>query len=264
MKHLKIKIPKNVSKKKVLKYFEKKNFFNFLQIKKENKKLIQSRPYYPELNDLYRLRQFIIENKRTTVLEFGTGWSTLIILSAVIELEKRYLLKVNKLRKKDKFKVFVVDNEKKYLNISKKRVFKYKKIIKNTKDNINFLFSDVSFEKINNQFCNLYKKIPLCNPDFIYLDGPNLFKIKNSINNFTNRHFDMMPMVANILNIEPFLIPGTIILSDGRTANMIFLKNNFKRNWVYINDKKNDQNILYLDEKPLGKINSEFLKFYNS
>ena len=74
----------------------------------------------------------------------------------------------------------------------------------------------------------------------------------------------MMPMVANILNIEPFLIPGTIILSDGRTANMIFLKNNFKRNWVYINDKKNDQNILYLDEKPLGKINSDFLKFYNS
>ncbi len=264
MKNLRIKIPKNISKKKVLEYFLRKNFSSFLQIKKENKKLIQSRPYYPELNDLYRLRQFIIENKRTTVLEFGTGWSTLAILSAVIELEKKYSLKVNKLRKKDKFKVFVVDNEKKYLNISKKRVFKYKKIIKDTKDNINFLFSDVSFEKINNQFCNLYKKIPLCNPDFIYLDGPNLFKIKNSINNFTNRHHDMMPMVANILNIEPFLIPGTIILSDGRTANMIFLKNNFKRNWVYINDKKNDQNILYLDEKPLGKINSDFLKFYNS
>ncbi len=264
MKNLRIKIPKNISKKKVLEYFLRKNFSSFLQIKKENKKLIQSRPYYPELNDLYRLRQFIIENKRTTVLEFGTGWSTLAILSAVIELEKKYSLKVNKLRKKDKFKVFVVDNEKKYLNISKKRVFKYKKTIKDTKDNINFLFSDVSFELINNQFCNLYKKIPLCNPDFIYLDGPNLFKIKNSINNFTNRHHDMMPMVANILNIEPFLIPGTIILSDGRTANMIFLKNNFKRNWVYIHDKKNDQNILYLDEKPLGKINSDFLKFYNS
>lgn len=264
MKHLKIKIPKHLSKEKVLKYFEKKNFFSLLKIKKENKKLIQPRPYYPELNDLYRLREFIIQNKRTTVLEFGTGWSTLVILSAIIEIEKKYSFRADKLRKKEKFRVFVVDNEMKYLNISKKRIFKYKKKIKNEKNNINFLFSDVIFEKSNNQFCNLYKKIPVCNPDFIYLDGPNLFKIKNTINNFTNKHHDMMPMVANILNIEPFLIPGTIILSDGRTANMIFLKNNLKRNWIYIHDNKNDQNILYLDEKPLGKISSDFLKFYTS
>lgn len=264
MKNLKIKIPKNITKKRSLRYFDKINLLSFLQIKKESKKLIQSRPYYPELGDLYRLRQFIIENKRTTILEFGTGWSTLIILSAIIELEKKYSHDISKLRKKDKFKIFVVDNEKKFLNISKKRIFHYKKKIKNSKNNISFLFSDVQFEKINNQFCNLYKKIPICNPDFIYLDGPNLFKIKNSINNFTNRHHDMMPMVANILNIEPFLVPGTIILSDGRTANMVFLKNNLKRNWVYIHDKKNDQNILYLDEKPLGRINSDFLKFYKS
>jgi len=264
MKNLKIKIPKNISKKSALRYFDKINLLSFLQIKKESKKLIQSKPYFAELNDLYRLRKFIIENKRTTILEFGTGWSTLVILSAIIELEKKYSHKNSKLRKKDKFKVFVVDNEKKFFNISKKRIFKYKKKIKNFKNNINFLFSDVQFEKINNQFCNLYKKIPVCNPDFIYLDGPNLFNIKKSINNFTNRHHDMMPMVANILNIEPFLIPGTIILSDGRTANMVFLKNNLKRNWIYINDKKNDQNILYLDEKPLGRINSDFLKFYKS
>ena len=264
MKNLKIKIPKNISKKDALRYFDKINLLSFLKIKKESKKLIQSKPYFAELNDLYRLRKFIIENKRTTILEFGTGWSTLVILSAIIELEKKHFQEIKNLRKKDKFKVFVVDNEKKFLKISKNRISKYKKSIKNNHKNIKFLFSDVSFEKINNQYCNLYKKIPLCNPDFIYLDGPNLFNIKGKLNNFTNRHHDMMPMVANILNIEPYLTPGTIILSDGRTANMIFLKNNLKRNWVYIHDKKNDQNILYLDEKPLGKINSNFLNFYKS
>ncbi len=264
MKNLKIKIPKNISKKDALRYFDKINLLSFLKIKKESKKLIQSKPYFAELNDLYRLRKFIIENKRTTILEFGTGWSTLVILSAIIELEKKHFQEIKNLRKKDKFKVFVVDNEKKFLRISKNRILKYKKSIKNNQQNIKFLFSDVSFEKINNQYCNLYKKIPLCNPDFIYLDGPNLFNIKGKLNNFTNRHHDMMPMVANILNIEPYLTPGTIILSDGRTANMIFLKNNLKRNWVYIHDKKNDQNILYLDEKPLGKINSNFLNFYKS
>jgi hypothetical protein len=264
MKHIKIKIPKIVSEKKILKYFQNKDFFNILKIKEENKKLIQNTPYYPELNDLYRLSRFIIENKRTTILEFGTGWSTLIILSALIELEKKYFIKIKDLRKKDKFKLFVVDNEKKYLNISKNRILEYKKKINYKKNNISFLFSDIDFKIVNNQYCNLYRKIPLCNPDFIYLDGPNLFKIKGKQNNFTNKHIDMMPMVANILNIEPFLLPGTIILSDGRTSNMRFLKNNLKKNWIYIYDEIADQNLLYLDEKPIGKINKNFLNFYNS
>ena len=35
-------------------------------------------------------------------------------------------------------------------------------------------------------------------------------------------------MSCDILKIEPFLIPGTIILIDGRTANANFLKIIFK------------------------------------
>ena len=264
MKHIKITIPSNKSPEYINDFFGRKKFYKFLEIKKEKKKLIQDRPYYPELRDLYRLYKFIIDNKRTTILEFGTGWSTLVILSAILELDKQYLDKIKNVRKKDKFKIFVVDNESKYLNISKQRILNFKKKIKDKKNNISFLFSDVTFSKIDNQYCNIYKKIPLCNPDFIYLDGPNLFKIKNTLNNFTNKHHDMMPMVANILNMEPFLIPGTIILADGRTANMRFLQKNLKRNWVYKHDVVNDQNILYLDEEPLGKINSNLLKFYTS
>ena len=44
---------------------------------------------------------------------------------------------------------------------------------------------------------------------------------------------------------------------------MRFLKNNFKRNWIYKHDELADQNILYLDEKPIGEINKNFLKFYS-
>ena len=29
----------------------------------------------------------------------------------------------------------------------------------------------------NNRFCTEYSKLPLINPDFIYLDGPDQFKI---------------------------------------------------------------------------------------
>ena len=41
-----------------------------------------------------------------------------------------------------------------------------------------------------------------------------------------------------------------------------FLKNNFKRNWQYLYDTKNDQHIFSLDEPPLGQLNKLQLKFY--
>ena len=102
--------------------------------------------------------------------------------------------------------------------------------------------------KFNGRFCTEYEKLPLINPDLIYLDGPDQFKIKNKINNFTINHEDMMPMVSDILKIENFLIPGTAIIVDGRSANCSFLKNNFKINWIFKNFKNDDRTLIYLDD----------------
>ena len=65
------------------------------------------------------------------------------------------------------------------------------------------------------------------NPDFIYLDGPDQFKIKGKINNFNLNHEDFMPMVSDLLKIE-FLKPGTILVVDGRSANVQFLRSFLK------------------------------------
>ena len=72
----------------------------------------------------------------------------------------------------------------------------------------------------------------------------------------------MMPMVCDILKFEYFFTPGTIIISDGRSANINFLKNNFQRKWNYLKNKNNDQHILLLDDPPLGKYNKMQLEFY--
>ena len=69
-----------------------------------------------------------------------------------------------------------------------------------------------------------YEKLPRVNPDFIYLDAPNQWKLSGLINNFTTAHPDMMPMSCDIIKFENFLTPGTIIVSDGRTANSFFSK----------------------------------------
>ena len=71
-----------------------------------------------------------------------------------------------------------------------------------------------------------------------------------------------MPMSCDILKIEQFLVPGTILVVDGRAANAIFLKNNFQRKWLYEFDEPNDQHLFYLDEYSLGKYNSLQFEFY--
>ena len=114
----------------------------------------------------------------------------------------------------------------------------------------------------NGKICTEYKKLPLCNPDFIYLDGPDQFNVEGNINGININHKDMMPMVCDILKFENFLTPGTIIVSDGRAANIKFLRDNFTRNWIYKNNKKSDQHVLYLNDPCLGKYNKLQLEFY--
>ena len=42
-----------------------------------------------------------------------------------------------------------------------------------------------------------------------------------------------------------------------------YLRDNFQRNWKYINDKKSDQHIFLLNDPMLGKYNKLQVKFYN-
>ena len=116
----------------------------------------------------------------------------------------------------------------------------------------------------NNRICTQYRKLPSCNPDFIYLDGPDQFKIMKKIQNFTTAHKDAMPMACDILKFEHFLIPQTMIIAEGRGANVQFLRNNFKRKWLYFNDKKYDLHVFLLNSPSFCNYNNLQLKFYKS
>ena len=69
-------------------------------------------------------------------------------------------------------------------------------------------------------------------------------------------------MSSDLLRIEHFLKPGTILVVDGRAANSRFLKSNFQRKWKYSYNRTNDQHIFYLNEEPLGLLNQKQLNFY--
>ena len=264
-----IKFPKSKSKKFIENFFIKKGLKSLvLESKKKiilNKKLSSKETFIPELNDLYRLYQFVILNKRTTILEFGSGWSSLIFNLALFEMKQKYFKNIKKLRRNNLFELFILENDKKYLNISKERIIKFNKLRKLKKTiKINYCFSKVQMTLFNGKIATNYNKLPLCNPDFIYLDGPDQFNIKGNINNISTRHSDLMPMSCDILKFEYFYTPGTIIVCDGRAANAKFLKDNFKRKWKYKNDKINDQHIFILIDSSLGKYNDLQLKYYQT
>lgn len=58
------------------------------------------------------------------------------------------------------------------------------------------------------------------------------------------------------------IVPGPIILADGRGSNCEFLRLNFKRKWKYKYFKKIDLNLFCLINRKIGKYNSELIKFY--
>jgi len=179
-------------------------------------------------------------------------------MAALNKLHFKYKKKIQSLRRKHPFELVIVDSEKKYIKIAKERINFYNK--KRLKYKV--ILTKSKMTTFNGRICSEYEKLPLVNPDFIYLDGPGQGDSLGKVSGINVSHQDFMPMSSDILKIENFLIPGTIILIDGRTTNARFLKNNFQRNWKYIHDKKNDQSIFILNEDYLGRVNKAQLNFY--
>jgi hypothetical protein len=220
--------------------------------------MVLDEPYRPELADLHSIHRLILEHKRLTVLEFGCGWSTLVMANALRTNRDRHADEVTNLRRNNPFELHVVDNEQRYLNIAKSR------LPETDLPHVWFHHTEIEMVEFNSRIAIACAALPLINPDFIYLDGPDTFNVRGDIRGISTRHRDMMPMSCDILMFEHFLTPGTMILIDGRGANVRFLKANFQRHWRYEHLADVDQHLFTLDEAPLGRLNEAQMKFYAS
>ena len=68
-------------------------------------------------------------------------------------------------------------------------------------------------------------------------------------------------MMGDLLLMEPTMLPGTLILFDGRTNNARFSKNNFQRQYNYKYDKRADITTFELIEEPIGEYNENQIIF---
>ena len=180
---------------KQIKDFFKKKLLEILNAAKFKDKddivLKTSNPYKPDLRDLYNLYHLIILNKRITILEFGSGWSSIVMLLALNELKKKYSKDVAKLRRNNPFELFILENEKKNFKITKKKIKNFIKK-RNIKVKVNFSFSKVNMINYKGNIASEYQNLPLCNPDFVYIDGPDQFNIYKKVNGININHKDMM------------------------------------------------------------------------
>jgi hypothetical protein len=223
-----------------------------------NEKLETRVPFKPDLIDLCRLHRFVIENKRTTILEFGTGWSTWVFADALSKLKLKYADDVRELRRNNPFELHVVDDEAEFIHIAESR------IPEQIKDIVMFYEKAAIMGTFDDRICTFYESLPNVSPDFIYVDGPNQFNVKGDISGWSTRHKDMMPMTGDLLRIEHFLTPGTIVVFDGRAANARFFGSNIQRGWDYQYDADYDQHVFVLSEESLGRFNSKQLAFYGN
>ena len=208
-------------------------------------------PFPPVAEDLARLHRLIRKRKAFTILEFGSGLSTIVMADALSKNKAEFLAldKKPELRNRFMFQIFSVESDKQWIENSQsnfpKHLFEY----------VNFHYSEIKIDTFNGRICHFYDNLPDIVPDFIYLDGPNPKDVKGNVNGMTFQCDERTVMAADLLLMESILLPGTFILVDGRTNNARFLKNNFQRNFEMRWDKDGDITSFELKEERLGKYN---------
>ena len=211
----------------------------------------------PCMPDLARLHLMVRRLKCFNVLEYGVGFSTLVIADALSKNRVDWLSEKDKprIRKNHLFTVNCYDAEPGWLG-------SFEAFLPSRyKDFVILNHARVVTGQFNGRQCHFYEELPSGSFDLIYLDGPSpssvqpLDRLSASLWNYS----DQLPMAADLLSIENFLIPGTAILVDGRTANARFIQSNFYRNWGVCRNDNSDVTLMLLKESPLGTISRDEL-----
>lgn len=219
----------------------------------------------PEWDDLARLFFLVRQRKPFQILEFGSGFSTIIMAYALKRNWDDYLDSFSEDEAEDlnpsfdKPKLVAVESLKKW---EKNSISKLKDVQLDSFAEI--AFSEVEIAEYNGQICHFYKNLPDVVPDFVYLDGPDPATVEGNINGLSFKNPLRTVMSADILKYESTLIPGFFMIVDGRTNNCRFLENNLKRDYKVKDHKKADVTTFELTEDRLGRKNVYGWEAYNN
>jgi len=209
-------------------------------------------PYSCELDDAYSLYRMTRETAAVSILEFGSGWSTLAFALAISE-NKRAMGEMYQVRHPNPFKVMTVDASAEWIATTLRRI---------PTSLQEFVFAKVATPRLleyQGQFVSFFDDLPYFVPDIVYVDGPDPEQVVGMIDGFSSTALHGLPMSADVLRLEPHLWPWTIVITDGRRANARLLEVNLRRNWQVLHDPFGDQTMLRLDETPFGPVSEMHL-----
>lgn len=203
--------------------------------------------------DLARIHRLIIQRRPFTTLEFGTGFSTLVIAHALKQNKQAFEGKSNKpeLKNPPSFLHYSVDANEFWLNNTQKM------LPSELNEFVVFCHSSCEVVLFNGQLSHQYTNLPDIDPQFIYLDGPDPNDVKGKINGLTFSNSTRTVMSSDLLMMESIFTPGVFILVDGRTNNARFLQRNFQRNYDMVHYPETDVTTFELKEAYLGKRNAD-------
>jgi hypothetical protein len=209
-------------------------------------------PYGPELDDLHHLYALVRRTAAVSVLEFGSGWSTLVLALAIDENATSYGASYD-VRHPNPFQVLSVDASAEYSARSFQRLpaALQRRVIPHV--------TGARLVEYGGRWASLFDALPPFVADLIYLDGPEPGQVDGMHDGFTLEDPHGLPVAADILRLEPMLWPETTIVIDGRTANARFLRANLQRRWDHLRDPYGDRTTLFLDETPFGEISARHL-----
>lgn len=211
----------------------------------------------PNYQDLARLHQTIRMRKAFTILEFGLGYSTIVMADALMKnkLDWEALDEKPKIRNSTPFQLHAVDTSQNWIEQTQSMLPEHLTTL------ITLHYSSAKVGTFQDRACHFYEELPDIVPDFIYLDGPDPATVIGNIGGTSWQNRDRVVTSGDLLRLEPQLIPGTLIVIDGRTANARFLQAHFYRNWQINHSIASDVTVCELQESPLGQSSRNLQKF---
>lgn len=207
--------------------------------------------YSWELDDLYFLYKRVRQTGATSVLEFGSGWSTLVLSLGLWE-NRSSMGNGWPARHPNPWAIMTVDVSSHWQQIALERIpSEYASLI------VPVISECEAQLGPNGGIFSNFTNVPFFMPDLIYVDGPDPEQVKGEINGFSFVETHTLPMVGNLLQIENQLWPGTEVVFDGRTANARALSASLTRSWDYFFDPFGDRTLMRLDESSLGAVSVE-------
>ena len=212
------------------------------------------RPSYP---DLARLHAVVRQRRVLTVLEFGLGYSTVVMADALLKNRSDWerLSRRPRLRNSTPFELHAVDTSQTWIERTREM------LPSRFGDFVKVHHSGVTAGTFQGRVCHYYDRLPSVLPDLIYLDGPDPEAVAGDVGNVSWGCPDYVPVAADLTCIEPLLLPGALVIVDGRTANSRFLAAHLYRNWKVEAGGQADVTVFELQEAPLGEANRATLRY---